>query len=146
VSTEITRIQAQASAFATGWSPVWTMTLARIVAHAARWPAGRVERQLHREALRRCQPSATVLVRIRQAGRRICIVLGDAPADTIDPRAGSTLAGQHVEHHLSLKPTTLFGEVFQSVPFVPSSFSIPCKPPPWGSTERTGHEQGHSNR
>jgi hypothetical protein len=77
---------------------------------------------LHREALRRCQPSATVLVRIRQAGRRICIVLGDAPADTIDPRAGSTLAGQHVEHHLSLKPTTLFGEV-TTVRFVEPRFS-----------------------
>src|SRR5215468_10036465 len=71
---------------------------AGIVPNAMWWPASRLERQLHREALRRCEPSAGVLVRLRQAGCRIQITLADAPADALHPRLQNT-AGQHIEHH-----------------------------------------------
>src|SRR5215472_12903699 len=54
---------------------------ARIVAHAVWRPAGGLERQLHGEALRRRQPSAGTLVRLRQAGHGIHIAFADAPAD-----------------------------------------------------------------
>src|SRR6516164_2957483 len=73
-------------------------TGARIVAHAVWWPASGLERQIDREALRRCEPSAAALVRLWQAGRGIHIALADAPAEAYHPRRQHT-AGQDVEHH-----------------------------------------------
>src|SRR5215469_13993557 len=52
-----------------------------IVAHAAWWPISGLERQIDREALRRCEPSARALVRLWQACRGIHIALAGAPAD-----------------------------------------------------------------
>src|SRR6516162_1336015 len=72
---------------------------AGIVAHAVWRPAGGLERQIDREALRRCEPSAGALVRLRQAGRGIHITLADAPAEALHPRRQHP-AGQDVEHHL----------------------------------------------
>src|SRR4051794_25533085 len=46
---------------------------ARIVAYATRRPVSGFELQLHREALRRCEPSAAALARLRQAGRGVHI-------------------------------------------------------------------------
>src|SRR5215470_19959793 len=43
---------------------------AGIVAYAVWWPAARLARQLHREALRRCEPSVA-LAHLRQAGHGI---------------------------------------------------------------------------
>src|SRR5215471_788847 len=48
---------------------------ASVVAHAAWRPVSGFERQIHREALRRCEPSAGALVRLRQAGGGIHIAL-----------------------------------------------------------------------
>src|SRR5215469_10503116 len=72
---------------------------AGIVAYATWWAASGLKRQIDREALRRCEPSAGALVRLRQACRGIHIALADAPAEALDPRRQHT-AGQHVEHHL----------------------------------------------
>src|SRR5215472_17590120 len=72
---------------------------AGIVAHAAWWAVGGLKRQIDREALRRCEPSAGALVRLRQACRGIHIALADAPAEALHPRRQYT-AGQHIEHHL----------------------------------------------
>src|SRR5215470_15399630 len=58
---------------------------AGIVAHPAWRPVSGLERQLHREALRRCEPSAGALVRLRQARRGIDIALADAPAEAFHP-------------------------------------------------------------
>src|SRR5215471_15734213 len=74
-------------------------TGARIVAHAVWYPASGLERQIDREALRRCEPSAGALVRLWQTGRGIHIALADAPAEAYHPRRQHT-AGQDVEHHL----------------------------------------------
>src|SRR5215204_1545645 len=72
---------------------------ARIVAHPAWWPVSGLERQLHRKALCRREPSAAALAHLRQASRGIDVALGDAPANALHPR-GQHAAGQHVEHHL----------------------------------------------
>src|SRR5215467_6385801 len=72
---------------------------AGIVAHTARWAVSGLKRQIDREALRRCEPSAGALVRLRQARRGIHIALADAPAEALHPRRQHT-AGQDVEHHL----------------------------------------------
>src|SRR5215472_13059370 len=72
---------------------------AGIVAHAAWWAVSGLKRQIDREALRRCEPSAGALVRLRQACRGIHIALADAPAEALHPRRQHT-AGQDVEHHL----------------------------------------------
>src|SRR5215472_11545269 len=72
---------------------------AGIVAHAAWRLVSGFEHQIDREALRRCEPSAGALVRLRQAGRRIHIALADAPAEALHPRRQHT-AGQDFEHHL----------------------------------------------
>src|SRR5215472_1702602 len=72
---------------------------AGIVAHAAWWAVSGLKRQINREALRRCEPSAGALVRLRQACRGIHIALADAPAEALHPRRQHT-AGQDFEHHL----------------------------------------------
>src|SRR5215468_2159149 len=72
---------------------------AGIVAHAAWWAVSGLKRQIDREALRRCEPSAGALVRLRQAGGGIHIAFADAPAEAFHPRRQHT-AGQDVEHHL----------------------------------------------
>src|SRR6516164_3449773 len=72
---------------------------AGIVAHPAWWAVSGLKRQIDREALRRCEPSAGALVRLRQACCGIHIALADAPAEALYPRLQHT-AGQDVEHHL----------------------------------------------
>src|SRR6516164_9622019 len=72
---------------------------AGIVAHAAWWAISGLKRQIDREALRRCEPSAGALVRLRQACSGIHIALADAPTEALHPRLQHT-AGQDVEHHL----------------------------------------------
>src|SRR6516164_6173313 len=72
---------------------------AGIVAHAAWWAVSGLKRQIDREALCRCEPSAGALVRLRQACRGIHIALADAPTEALHPRRQHT-AGQDVEHHL----------------------------------------------
>src|SRR5215831_1702103 len=73
---------------------------AGIIAHPAWWPIIGHKHQIDREALRRCEPSAGALVRLRQACRGIRIALADAPAEALHPRRQHT-AGQDVENHLS---------------------------------------------
>src|SRR6516225_6195 len=74
-------------------------TGAGIVAHATWWAVSGLKRQIDREALCRCEPSAGALVRLRQACRGIHIALADAPTEALHPRRQHT-AGQDVEHHL----------------------------------------------
>src|SRR5690348_8506914 len=71
---------------------------ARIVAHALGRSAGGLERQLHREALRRREPTAAALASFRKAGRRIHIALAHTPAHALHPR-WQHAAGQYLEHY-----------------------------------------------
>src|SRR5215472_11874608 len=71
---------------------------AGIIAHPAWRPISGLERQLHRDALRRCEPSAGALVRLRQASRGIHIALADTPAEALHSRRQHA-AGQHIEHY-----------------------------------------------
>src|SRR5689334_14848581 len=70
-----------------------------MVASAAWSRVGGLEHQLHWETLRRGQPSAAALARLRQAGRGIHIPLADTPADALHPSRQHT-PGQYIEHHL----------------------------------------------
>src|SRR5205085_954270 len=70
-----------------------------VVAHAAWWPIGDFERQLHWKALRGRQPSAAALAGLRQAGGGIHIPFADAPTDTLYLRRHHA-AGQHVKYNL----------------------------------------------
>src|SRR6516165_4434746 len=59
---------------------------AGIVAHPAWWTVSGLKRQIDREPLRRCEPSAGALVRLRQACSGIHIALADAPTEALHPR------------------------------------------------------------
>src|SRR6516225_4367390 len=84
---------------------------AGIVAHAAWWAVSGLKRQIDREALCRCEPSAGALVRLRQACRGIHIALADAPTEALHPRRQHT-AGQDVEHPSARVPGLMYSRLF----------------------------------